>query len=139
MLISSRRIRMNLSCWKTFEVFFNDEGSNALLMSCWVSLSIDDLKSKDNSNSEYTKVSASGPFVIHILFPFKIHLFPSFFAVVFIETTSEPAPGSLIARAPICSPLQSFGRYFFFWTSLPFLTSWNIKWLFLWFFYLIYT
>ena len=31
-------------------------------------------------------------------------------ALSFMLTTSEPAPGSLIARAPTCSPEMSFGR-----------------------------
>ena len=35
---------------------------------------------------------------------------PFFSARVFMPTTSEPAPGSLIASAPTCSPEISFGR-----------------------------
>ena len=37
----------------------------------------------------------------------------------FIETTSEPAPGSDIARAPTCSPEISFGRYLRFCSAVP--------------------
>jgi hypothetical protein len=62
-----------------------------------------------------TSTSASGPLVIHILVPFNTYLFPFFVAYNFIEVTSDPAPGSDIAKAPICSPEQSFGRYFSFW------------------------
>ena len=39
-------------------------------------------------------------------------------------TTSEPAFGSLIASAPTCSPLTSFGRYFFFCAALPLRLIW---------------
>ena len=39
----------------------------------------------------------------------------------FIDTTSEPAPGSDIASAPTCSPEISFGRYFAFCAAVPFL------------------
>src|SRR3954471_4635420 len=56
--------------------------------------------------------SASGPLVIHILEPFAIHRSPRFSALQAMEpTTSEPAPGSLMASAPTNSPEQSFGRY----------------------------
>src|SRR4029079_14733972 len=59
--------------------------------------------------------SASGPFVIHILLPFAIQRSPCSSARQVIDpTTSEPAPGSLIASAPTHSPLHSFGRYFCF-------------------------
>lgn len=61
-------------------------------------------------------------------------------AVSFIEATSDPEPVSLIANAPMCSPLHNykktiydryrkviyiyiytFGKYFFFSSSLAFL------------------
>lgn len=35
---------------------------------------------------------------------------PCFLAVVFIDTTSEPDPASLIASAPMCSPEQSYKK-----------------------------
>jgi len=38
--------------------------------------------------------------------------------------TSLPAPASLIASAPTCSPLISLGRYFFFCASLPLRLIW---------------
>ena len=41
-----------------------------------------------------------------------------------MPTTSEPAPGSLIASAPMCSPEHSLGRYFAFCSGLPFLRIW---------------
>ena len=39
-------------------------------------------------------------------------------ALVRIDTTSEPAFGSDIAKAPTCSPESSFGRNLFFCSSL---------------------
>ena len=38
--------------------------------------------------------------------------------------TSEPEPGSLIANAPTNSPEQSYGKYFFFYSSDPFSAIW---------------
>src|SRR3546814_7271309 len=65
-------------------------------------------------------MSASGPLVIHILLPLAIQTSPRSSARHDIEpTTSEPAPGSLIASAPFHSPLHSFGRYFARCSSLP--------------------
>jgi isovaleryl-CoA dehydrogenase len=64
--------------------------------------------------SNTTYVLASGPLVIHILLPFKMYLSPFFSALSFIDTTSEPAFGSLIASAPICPPLINFGKYLIF-------------------------
>ncbi len=64
--------------------------------------------------------SASGPLVIHIFEPLAIQRSPFFSALHAMEpTTSEPAPGSLIARAPTNSPLQSFGRYLRRCASVP--------------------
>jgi len=64
---------------------------------------------------------ASGPLVIHILLPLAIQCLPCCFAWQLMEpTTSEPAPGSDMARAPIHSPLHSFGRYLLRCVSLPF-------------------
>uniref|UniRef100_A0A915IU46 Uncharacterized protein n=1 Tax=Romanomermis culicivorax TaxID=13658 RepID=A0A915IU46_ROMCU len=51
-----------------------------------------------------TKTSASGPFVIQNLVPFKMYLLPTFCALSFMETTSVPELASLIAKAPKCSP-----------------------------------
>ena len=66
-----------------------------------------------------SSTSASGPLVIHIFEPFAIHTSPCCSARQLIEpTTSEPAPGSLIASAPTNSPVHSLGRYFFFCASL---------------------
>jgi hypothetical protein len=39
-------------------------------------------------------------------------------------TTSEPAPGSLMASAPTCSPLISLGRYLRFCASVPLRRIW---------------
>jgi len=69
-----------------------------------------------------TKTSASGPLVIHILLPFKIHLSPYFSALVFIEVTSDPALGSDIAKAPIVSPYNNLGKYFSFYSGVPYLS-----------------
>src|SRR5258706_5917582 len=65
--------------------------------------------------------SASGPLVIHIFEPLAIQRSAFFSALHAIEpTTSEPAPGSLIASAPTNAPEQSFGRYLRRCASLPF-------------------
>ncbi len=47
-----------------------------------------------------TSTSASGPLVIHILVPFRMNRSFRWSARVAMETTSDPAPGSLIASAP---------------------------------------
>src|SRR6476620_9978613 len=66
------------------------------------------------------RTSASGPLVIHILLPLATHLPSCNSARHDIEpTTSDPAPGSLIASAPFHSPLHSFGRYFCRCASVP--------------------
>lgn len=51
--------------------------------------------------------------------PFKIHLSPFLTAFERILTTSDPALGSDMANEPICSPVRSGPRYFFFWASSP--------------------
>ena len=57
------------------------------------------------------RTSASGPLVIHIFEPLAIQRSPFLSARQAMEpTTSEPAPGSLIASAPTNSPEQSFGQ-----------------------------
>lgn len=48
--------------------------------------------------------------VIHILVPFNTHPPSTDLAVVFMLTTSDPAPCSDIARAPIFSPESRPGR-----------------------------
>jgi hypothetical protein len=62
--------------------------------------------------------------VIHILLPFRMYSPPTRTAFNPMLTTSDPAFGSDIASAPTCSPLQSFGRYLRFCSSLPFLRIW---------------
>src|SRR5688500_18632001 len=67
-----------------------------------------------------SSTSASGPLVIHILLPLATHASPRSSARQLIEpTTSEPAPGSLIASAPFHSPVHSLGRYLRRCASLP--------------------
>src|SRR6185312_13255609 len=67
-----------------------------------------------------SSTSASGPLVIHILLPLATHMSPFFSALQVIEpTTSEPAPGSLIASAPMYSPEHIFGMYLRRCASLP--------------------
>ena len=67
-----------------------------------------------------SSTSASGPLVIHILLPLAIQWSPLASARHPMEpTTSEPAPGSLMANAPTYSPLHSPGRYFCRCASLP--------------------
>src|SRR5690625_3727769 len=64
--------------------------------------------------------SHSGPLVIHILVPLATHTSPCFSAWQLMEpTTSEPAPGSDMARAPTRCPDTSPGRYFSSWGGLP--------------------
>ena len=65
-------------------------------------------------------VSASGPFVIHILVPFKTKTPPRLSARNRMLTTSDPASVSLMASAPTCSPLISLGRNFRFCSLVPF-------------------
>src|SRR4249919_1016163 len=65
-------------------------------------------------------VSASGPLVIHIFEPLATHTSPRFSARQAIEpTTSEPAPASDIASAPLASPLHRPGKYLRRCISLP--------------------
>ena len=71
-----------------------------------------------------TKTSASGPLVIHILLPLRTNLPPLNSALSRMLTTSEPAPGSDIAKAPTCSPEISRGRYFRFCSALPLRLIW---------------
>src|SRR5688572_10680831 len=72
-----------------------------------------------------TSTSASGPLVIHILLPLATQTSPrpaverSSARQLIEPTTSDPAPGSLIASAPFHSPLQSLGRYFWRCASVP--------------------
>src|SRR5256885_12986572 len=68
--------------------------------------------------------SASGPLVIHILLPFRTNFPLRYSARVFIETTSEPEPGSDMASAPTQLPATSLGRYLRFWASVPFRRIW---------------
>ena len=57
-----------------------------------------------------TRVSASGPLVIHILEPFKIYRSFRFSALRLIETTSDPDPCSDIAKAPTRFPEIRSGK-----------------------------
>eukprot|EP01139_Manchomonas_bermudensis_P011204 Amastigsp_a342332_40.p3 type:complete len:161 gc:universal Amastigsp_a342332_40:616-134(-) len=59
------------------------------------------------------------PFVIHILEPLMTKSEPSFRAVVRSASTSVPTLGSDMHMPPMSSPVQAFGRYAFFWASLP--------------------
>ena len=53
-----------------------------------------------------TRKSARTPLVMKVLLPLTTQPPSVFFAVVLIDATSEPAPGSVIPRAPIFSPLM---------------------------------
>mmetsp|Transcript_15286 Transcript_15286/g.37815 ORF Transcript_15286/g.37815 Transcript_15286/m.37815 type:complete len:250 (-) Transcript_15286:355-1104(-) len=72
-----------------------------------------------------TSTSASGPLVIQNLLPLSTYA-PSSRRVArsFIDTTSLPEPGSLMASAPTCSPAMSFGRYLAFCSGVPLRDSW---------------
>ena len=48
-----------------------------------------------------------GPLVHHILVPLSTYTPPRFSALVFMLTASEPAPGSDMDRAPMCSPARN--------------------------------
>ena len=63
--------------------------------------------------------SAFQPLVMKVFEPLTTYLSPLRIALVFTDCRSEPVPGSVIAIAPISSPVAIFGRYFFLSTSLP--------------------
>ena len=52
-----------------------------------------------------TMKSARGPLVMKVFEPLITYSSPSRIALVRIPATSEPAPGSVIPRQPIFSPL----------------------------------
>ncbi|MOA40869.1 hypothetical protein D3C78_1627790 [compost metagenome] len=62
--------------------------------------------------------------MIQVLLPLRTKWSPRSSARSFIDTTSEPAFGSLMARAPMCSPLISLGRYLAFCSALPLRLIW---------------
>src|SRR5471032_3024955 len=97
---------------KTLEILFDQERRHAARARFQVILCVD------------TSTSASGPLVIHILVPFKTQRSPLKSARSFMLTTSEPAFGSDMARAPMCSPVISFGRYLAFCSSVPLRLIW---------------
>ena len=66
-------------------------------------------------------------FVIHIFVPFRIQPPSTFFAVVFILTTSDPAECSDIASAPILSPEIKPGSSFSFCSRVPLSESWLMQ------------
>ena len=63
--------------------------------------------------------SAWMPLVMKILEPLRIQPSPSLTALVRMPCTSEPAPGSVIARAPTASPVTIFGNQCCFCSSVP--------------------
>ena len=63
---------------------------------------------------------AFGPLVINVLSPLIMYLSPLRTALVFIAPRSEPAFGSVAAKAPIFSPLARIVKYFFFCSSVPY-------------------
>ncbi len=69
--------------------------------------------------AKITYTSASLPFVIKILEPFRTHSSPSSTAFVCCPCASVPAPGSVRPNAPIFRPLARSGRYFCFCSSVP--------------------
>src|SRR6266542_2486532 len=66
-----------------------------------------------------TAMSPLLPWVIQFLVPLIIQLSPSFLAVHFMLPASLPVLGSVNPHAPIHSAEESFGKYFFFCSSLP--------------------
>mmetsp|Transcript_72233 Transcript_72233/g.127268 ORF Transcript_72233/g.127268 Transcript_72233/m.127268 type:complete len:204 (+) Transcript_72233:900-1511(+) len=59
------------------------------------------------------------PFVIHILEPLRIQSAPSLLAVVRMDSTSVPEPGSDMHIPPILAPLHASGRYLAFCSGDP--------------------
>ncbi|MNQ95137.1 hypothetical protein D3C85_1106820 [compost metagenome] len=62
--------------------------------------------------------------VIQVLLPLSTKRSPRRSARSFIDTTSDPAFGSLMARAPTCSPLINLGRYLVFCSAVPLRLIW---------------
>ncbi len=54
--------------------------------------------------------SARAPLVMNVFEPLMTNSSPSRIALVRMPATSEPAPGSVIPRQPIFSPLIAGGR-----------------------------
>ena len=73
------------------------------------------------SRAKTVKKPARLPLEIQCLVPFRTNSFfaSSYSAVVLIEAASDPASGSVSAKAAINSPVASFGSHFFFCSSLP--------------------
>ena len=65
-----------------------------------------------------TATSPDIPCVIQFLAPLITQPPSTFFATVFIRKASLPVFGSVSPQAPRNSPVASFGRYFFFCSSL---------------------
>ena len=85
-----------------------------------VSLSVWRIEAKLLSNRlTMMKVEETGPFVIQNLLPLRMYRSPFFSAVVFMLTTSLPAPGSLMAREPTFVPAIKSGRYLSFCLAVP--------------------
>ena len=57
-------------------------------------------------------VLAIGPLVIHIFSPSRMYESPSFVARSLIDAASDPACGSVSAKAAIFLPAHRSGRYF---------------------------
>jgi hypothetical protein len=70
--------------------------------------------------AQTTATSAIGELVIHILAPLSRNPPGTFAACVTMLPGSEPWSGSVRPKQPTCSPLQSFGKYFFRCSSLPY-------------------
>ena len=67
-----------------------------------------------------TMTSARGPLVMNIFVPLRTYESPLLSALVVIDRASEPAPGSVMAMAPIVFPAIRLGRYLLLCSSLPF-------------------
>ena len=72
-----------------------------------------------SSLAQIIKISAIGEFVIQFFDPLIIYPLSLSTNVVFRELGSEPASLSVKPKQPIYSPLDNFGKYLFFWSSLP--------------------
>ena len=68
------------------------------------------------------KTPAIGALVIYLLVPLIRYSLPNFLAEVVIDIASDPESGSVRANEPIISPVENFGRYFCFCSSVPDIT-----------------
>ena len=67
------------------------------------------------------------PWVMNVLVPLMTQRSPFRTARVREALASEPAPGSVSPHPPSTRPEASWGRYFFFWASVPARKMWPLQ------------